>query len=48
MTTAIVENVGRGDLRGAVLYAVVLLALAFAVNAVLSSIHQRGAPWARP
>ena len=47
MTTAIVENVGRGDLRGAVFYAVVLLALAFAVNALLSSVHQRGTAWAR-
>ena len=47
MTTAIVENVGRGDLDGAAVYAVVLLALAFAVNAVLSSVHQRGAAWAR-
>lgn len=48
MTTAIVENVGRGDLGGAAGYAAVLLALAFAVNAVLSSVHQRGAGWARP
>ena len=48
MTTAIVENVGRGDLGGAAVYAAVLLALAFAVNAVLSSVHQRGGAWARP
>jgi len=48
MTTAIVENVGRGDLGAAGVYAAVLLALAFAVNAVLSSVHQRGAGWARP
>ncbi len=48
MTTAIVENVGRGDLGGAAVYAAVLLALAFVVNAVLSSVHQRGAGWARP
>ena len=48
MTTAIVENVGRGDLRGAALYAAVLLVLAFAVNAVLASVHQRGAAWTRP
>ncbi len=47
MTTAIVENVGRGDLRGAAVYAAVLLALAFAVNGVLSSVQQRGASWAR-
>jgi len=43
MTTAIVENVGRGDLSDAALYAVVLLGLAFAVNAVLASVHRRGA-----
>lgn len=48
MTTAIVENVGRGDLTAAGFYAAVLLVLAFAVNAVLSSVHQRGATWARP
>jgi len=48
MTTAIVENVGRGDLGGAAVYAVVLLVLAFTVNAVLSSVHQRSAAWARP
>ena len=48
MTTAIVENVKRGDLSGAAIYAAVLLALAFAVNAVLSSVQQRGAAWARP
>ena len=48
MTTAIVENIGRGDLRGAAVYAVVLLILAFAVNAVLTSVHQRSAAWARP
>ena len=43
MTTAIVENVGRGDLSEAAVYAVVLLGLAFAVNAVLASVHRRGA-----
>jgi tungstate transport system permease protein len=48
MTTAIVENVGMGDFGSAGVYAVVLLALAFAVNAILSSVHQRGAAWARP
>ena len=47
MTTAIVENVGQGDLGSATVYAVVLLALALVVNAVLSSVHQRGAGWAR-
>jgi len=48
MTTAIVENVGRGDLASAGFYAAVLLVLAFAVNVVLMSVHQRGAAWARP
>lgn len=47
MTTAIVENVGRGDLLGAAVYAVVLLVLAFVVNAILTGVQQRGAAWAR-
>ena len=47
MTTAIVENVGRGDLRGAAVYAVVLLALAFLVSATLTSVAQRGSVWSR-
>lgn len=41
MTTAIVENVGRGDFGPALVYGAVLLGLAFAVNAVLASIHHR-------
>jgi tungstate transport system permease protein len=47
MTTAIVENVGRGDFTAAIGYALVLLLLAFAVNSVLTTIQQRGAAWAR-
>jgi tungstate transport system permease protein len=47
LTTAIVEDVGKGDFRPALAYGVVLLALAFAVNAVLTSVQQRGAVWAR-
>ena len=47
MTTAIVEEVGRGEFRTAGAYAAVLLALAFVVNGLLSSIQQRGATWAR-
>lgn len=48
MTTAIVEDVGRGDFGSAIVYAAVLLALAFAINALLTSVQQRGASWARP
>ena len=47
LSTAIVEDVGRGDFRPALAYGVVLLALAFAVNAVLTSVQQRGVAWAR-
>jgi tungstate transport system permease protein len=47
LTTAIVEDVGKGDFRPALAYGAVLLALAFAVNAVLTSVQQRGAAWAR-
>jgi tungstate transport system permease protein len=47
MTTAIVENVRRGDFRPALAYAAVLLALAFLVNATLTSVQQRGAAWSR-
>jgi tungstate transport system permease protein len=47
MTTAIVENVRRGDFRPALAYAAVLLALAFVVNATLTSVQQRGAAWSR-
>jgi tungstate transport system permease protein len=47
LTTAIVEDVGKGDFRPALACGAVLLALAFAVNAVLTSVQQRGAAWAR-
>jgi len=47
MTTAIVEDVGRGEFASASAYAGVLLALAFAVNGLLTSVQQRGATWAR-
>lgn len=47
MTTAIVEDVSRGDFRSAMAYAAVLLALAFVVNATLTSVQQRGTAWAR-
>jgi ABC-type tungstate transport system substrate-binding protein len=47
MTTAIVENVGKGDFGDALVYAGVLLALAFTINAVLTSVQQRAAAWAR-
>ena len=47
LTTAIVEEVGKGDFRPALAYGAVLLALALAVNAVLTSVQQRGAAWAR-
>jgi tungstate transport system permease protein len=47
MTTAIVENVRRGDFRPALAYAAALLALAFLVNATLTSVQQRGAAWSR-
>jgi tungstate transport system permease protein len=42
MTTAIVENVRRGDFHPALAYAAVLLALAFLVNATLTSVQHRG------
>jgi tungstate transport system permease protein len=47
MTTSIVENVGKGDFGEALVYAGVLLALAFTINAVLTSVQQRAAAWAR-
>jgi tungstate transport system permease protein len=47
MTTSIVEQVGRGDFDEALVYAGVLLALAFAINALLTSVQQRAASWAR-
>ncbi|HYN49587.1 MAG TPA: ABC transporter permease [Thermoleophilaceae bacterium] len=47
MTTSIVEDVGRGDFGAALVYAAVLLALAFAINALLTSVQQRAAAWAQ-
>jgi tungstate transport system permease protein len=47
MTTSIVENVGRGDFDDALVFAGVLLALAFAINALLTSVQQRAAAWAQ-
>jgi tungstate transport system permease protein len=47
MTTSIVENVGRGDFGRALVYAAVLLALAFTINALLTSVQQRAAAWAQ-
>jgi tungstate transport system permease protein len=47
MTTAIVEDVGRGEFGSAIAYAAVLLALALFVNGLLTSVQQRGATWAR-
>ena len=47
MTTSIVENVGRGDFGEALVFAGVLLALAFAINALLTSVQQRAAAWAQ-
>ena len=48
MTTAVVEDVRRGDFGSALTFAAVLLALAFVVNATLSTVQQRGASWSRP
>ena len=47
MTTSIVEDVGRGDFGDALVYAAVLVALAFAINALLTSVQQRAAAWAQ-
>jgi tungstate transport system permease protein len=47
LTTAIVEDVGKGDFRPAIVYGAVLLILAFVVNALLTSVQQRGAAWAQ-
>jgi tungstate transport system permease protein len=47
MTTSIVEGVGRGEFGDALLYAAALLALAFAINALLTSVQQRAASWAQ-
>jgi len=47
MTTAIVENVSRGEFGVAILYGAILLVLAFVINGLLASIQQRGASWAQ-
>jgi tungstate transport system permease protein len=47
MTTSIVERVGKGDFNDALVYAGILLALAFMINAVLTSVQQRAASWAQ-
>lgn len=47
MTTSIVENVGRGRFGDALAFAGVLLALAFTINALLTSVQQRAAAWAQ-
>ena len=47
MTTAIVEDVGRGDFGAALVYAAVLLALAFASTACSRRSSSAGAAWAR-
>ena len=47
MTTAIVEYVGRGEFGVAIVYGVILLGLAFVINALLVSVQRPGASWAR-
>jgi tungstate transport system permease protein len=47
MTTSIVEQVGKGDFNEALVYAAILLALAFVINAILTSVQQRAAAWAQ-
>jgi tungstate transport system permease protein len=47
MTTSIVEEVGKGDFNEALVYAAMLLVLAFTINAVLTSVQQRAAAWAQ-
>ena len=47
MTTSIVEEVGRGDFDDALVYAGVLLGLAFVINGLLTSVQQRAAAWAQ-
>jgi tungstate transport system permease protein len=45
MTTAIVENVGRGEFGVAIFYGAILLGLAFLVNGLLVSVQRRGLSW---
>ena len=47
MTTAIVENVGRGEFGVAIFYGAILLGLAFFVNGLLVSVQRRGLSWQR-
>jgi tungstate transport system permease protein len=47
LTTAIVEDVGKGDFGPALGCAAVLVGLALLVNALLTSVQQRGAAWSR-
>lgn len=47
MTTAIVENVGRGEFGVAIFYGAVLLGLAFFVNGLLVSVQRREVSWQR-
>jgi tungstate transport system permease protein len=47
MTTAIVEDVGRGEFGAAIFYGVALVVLAFTVNGLLLSVQRRGAAWQR-
>ncbi len=47
MTTAIVENVGRGEFGVAIFYGAVLVLLAFVVNGLLMSVQRRGLAWQR-
>lgn len=46
MTTAIVENVSRGEFGVALFYGAVLLTLAFVINGLLTSTQKRGVTWA--
>jgi tungstate transport system permease protein len=47
MTTAIVESVSRGEFGVAILYGVILLGLAFVINALLVSVQRPRSSWAR-
>jgi tungstate transport system permease protein len=47
LTTATVEDVSRGNFGSALGYGAVLLALAFVVNALLTTVQQRGAGWSQ-
>jgi tungstate transport system permease protein len=47
LTTGIVEEVGKGNFSPALAYGAMLVGLAFIVNALLTSVQQRGAAWAR-